>query len=147
MKALNKRFQRTAHKVRRPLNRDVGIKNMKLKIFAMFVLCVVPNLIWASEPPSTPDSTGHSIEVRGAVNLPGPQCIPPKQVRTVYEAIIHAQGFSSNADSNRVRLIQGNSKGNPEVKIIDIGTMMKTLNFINDTYVYPGDIIEVPQKE
>lgn len=101
----------------------------------------------ATEPPSSPDSVTPSVKVIGAVNMPGTQNIGPGEVRTVYETIIRARGFRSDANSSSVRLIQSSSDGQQKVRIIDVGAMTNTLDFKNDTYVNPGDIIEVPRKE
>ena len=120
---------------------------MKMLVYSILVLSLIAIRATATEPPSSPDSAIPSFTVIGAVNLPGTQNISPGQIRTVYESIIRAHGFSSDADSSRVRLIQSSSNGQQKVRIIDVGAMTNTLDFKNDTYVNPGDIIEVPQKE
>ncbi len=86
-----------------------------------------------------------SVNVLGAVNLPGAVIIPPDQQLKLLDAIAHAGGFSRLADRKHIKLSRTSADGKTATFIINAD------NIIQSTSDDPGplqkaDVVYVPER-
>jgi polysaccharide export outer membrane protein len=87
-----------------------------------------------------------SVLLLGAVVNPGQVGYQGDQILTLIEAIALAQGLTANADASNVRILRWKPGGGLERQIItvDVKSMYETLDFSNDQFLRPRDIVFVP---
>lgn len=83
----------------------------------------------------------------GAVGAPGELEFKGDQILTLMEAIAKRGGLSPNADGKNVRILRWRPGGGLERQIItvDVKSMVETLDFSQDQYLRPRDMIFVPK--
>ncbi|MBU0677873.1 MAG: SLBB domain-containing protein [Verrucomicrobia bacterium] len=86
------------------------------------------------------------ILVLGAVNSPGAHDFRGDQILTLMELIAMHGGLARGAAGTEVRIIRWKPGGSMERQIItvDVQSMMETLDFSNDQFLRPRDIVMVP---
>jgi len=86
------------------------------------------------------------ILVIGAVASPGQIGFKGDEIMTLMEAISRCGGLAQGAAGSRVKIIRWKPGGGMERQIltIDIQNMFETLDFSNDQYLRPRDIVLVP---
>lgn len=87
-----------------------------------------------------------NIMVMGAVGSPSQIPFSGGQILTVMEAITQCGGLAQNADGTKVRILrwQPGTGMERQVLTVDVQTMFDTLDFSNDQFLRPRDIILVP---
>lgn len=88
-----------------------------------------------------------SLLVLGAVGSPGVIPYQGDQIITLIEAIALAGGLSANADASNVRILRWRPGAGMERQVItvDVKSMYDTLDFSNDQFLRPRDMIFVPK--
>lgn len=88
-----------------------------------------------------------SVMMIGALNNPGALDFKGDQILTLMEAIALSGGLQANADGKNVRILRWQLAGGLERQIItvDVKTMVETLNFSNDQFLRPRDMVFVPK--
>ena len=81
---------------------------------------------------------GGEVATVGAKELVGPT--------TVLQAITLAGGFKDTSDRNQVVIIRKNAEtGKPIIMVVDIEKVMKGIDFSQDIYLKPFDMVLVPR--
>lgn len=88
-----------------------------------------------------------SILVLGEVSRPGEIAFRGDQILTLVEAISKQGGLTREAAGTEVRIIRWKPGGTMERQIItvDVQSMMETMDFSNDQFLRPRDMIVVPK--
>ena len=86
-----------------------------------------------------------TINVLGAVNVPGSVQIPPEKTLTLLDAIARSGGFSRLANRNRVSLTRTQPDGRTMNYTIDADQLVSG-DVNNRTPVQDGDVIFVPER-
>lgn len=87
-----------------------------------------------------------SILVMGAVGNPGSIDFKGDQILTLIEAVSQKGGLTREAAGTEVRIIRWKPGGSMERQVItvDVQSMMETMDFSNDQFLRPRDMIIVP---
>ncbi|NCD34097.1 MAG: hypothetical protein EOL87_11885 [Spartobacteria bacterium] len=87
-----------------------------------------------------------AILVMGAVQSPGSIPFKGGEFLTLIEAITMVGGLSSDADGTAVRILRWKQGGGMERQIltVDVQSMFEDLDFRNDQFLRPRDIVLVP---
>lgn len=90
-----------------------------------------------------------AILVMGEVRTPGSISFSGDQTLTLIEAIMQRGGFTGNAAGNEVRILRWKIGAGMERRIltVDVQSMFDTLDFREDQFLRPRDIIMVPSRE
>lgn len=88
-----------------------------------------------------------AIHIVGAVQSPGSISFRGDEILTLMEAITMKGGLSRNAAGNEVKILRWKPGGSMEREVItvDVQTMFEDLDFSNDQYLRPRDMIYVPR--
>lgn len=88
-----------------------------------------------------------AIQVVGAVGSPGTIAFRGDEIMTLMEAITMKGGLSRDAAGNEVKILRWKPGGSMEREVItvDVQTMFEDLDFSNDQYLRPRDMIYVPR--
>jgi polysaccharide export outer membrane protein len=89
--------------------------------------------------------SSRTVNVLGAVNVPGSVVIPPEHIFTLLDAIAKSGGFSRLANRNRLSLTRTLSNGETQNFTIDADQLV-TGDAINKWAVQDGDIIFIPER-
>ncbi len=87
-----------------------------------------------------------NVMITGAVGSPGSIGFSSDQIMTLTEAIISRGGLTRRAAGTEVKIIRWKPGGAMEREIItvDVQSMLEDLDFTNDQYLRPRDLIVVP---
>ncbi len=87
-----------------------------------------------------------SVLVLGSVEKPIPIPLTGDQIMTLTEAISLCGGLTRQADGTRVRILRWKPASGMERQVltVDVRTMFEKLDFANDQFLRPRDIILVP---
>lgn len=88
-----------------------------------------------------------SVLVMGAVNKPREIPFSEGKIVTLMEAISLCDGLGKRADGSGVRILRWTLEGgmSREVLTVDVQEMFDTLDFSNDQFLRPRDIVLVPE--
>ncbi|MGA2445561.1 MAG: polysaccharide biosynthesis/export family protein [Opitutaceae bacterium] len=99
---------------------------------------------------SVEDYAPRTVTVDGQVKNPGPISLPTESTLTVYQAIIHAGGFTDIAKGSSVSVTRLLPDGTKKVFTVDVDRLIKGKDrnkADDDTLLLePGDIIYVPER-
>jgi polysaccharide export outer membrane protein len=87
-----------------------------------------------------------AIMVMGAVGSPGSIPFKGGEILTLIEAITMSGGLASDADGTAVRILRWKQGGGMERQVltVDVQSMFDELDFKNDQFLRPRDIVLVP---
>jgi protein involved in polysaccharide export with SLBB domain len=94
------------------------------------------------------NKTRGRVYISGKVKVPGYLDIPSDEVFTVSKAIMRAGGFTEFADKRHVRVTRGrgNSAGQGDIVVIDVGQVLEKGLAGKDLELGPDDRVFVPSK-